>query len=244
LPDRRDPGNPLGPPLPFDRHLLLSQKSKEFQALLAPLPLGGFTGRIEIIDTDDEARAERVCAELLASSPLDGKPTVGLDTETRPSFAKGEQHLICLVQLASSDLAGLFRLDLARRPAHAALCSLLERADVVKVGIDLTKELAQIGVAARGLCELRPLCASHGCRALSLRGIAAAHLGLRVSKGQQTSNWEATYLSEAQQRYAATDAWVCLEAYASCAGEPSDEEWRVQRRQAVASSFWTTLTAE
>jgi ribonuclease D len=86
---------------------------------------------------------------------------------------------------------------------------------------------------------MRPLCASHGCRALSLRGIAAAVLGLRVSKSAQTSNWEAPDLSEAQLRYAATDAWVCREAYASCMGEPSDDEWRLQRRKVEAPGFWT-----
>ena len=96
-------------------------------------------------------------------------------------------------------------------------------------------------MAAKGLCELRPLCASHGCRALSLRGIAAAYLGLRVSKKQQTSNWESPCLSESQQRYAATDAWVCLEAYAICMGHPSDGESDIQQRHAEAPSYWTTV---
>ena len=211
--------------------------------MLSQLPQGGFTGRIEVISPDDEAHAEAVCTALLEARRVGGKLTVGLDTETRPSFAPGHQNPICLIQLSSSTLAGLFRLDLPRRPPHTALRSLLERPDVVKVGVDVTKELQEMGelTAARGLCEIRPLCASHGCRTLSLRGIAAACLGLRVSKSQQTSNWEAEKLSESQQRYAATDAWVCLEAYAMCMADPSDGESSIQQRRAEAPGYWTAV---
>ena len=43
--------------------------------------------------------------------------------------------------------------------------------------------------------------------------MSAIILGIKISKTQQLSNWEAETLSDAQQRYAATDAWVCLEMY-------------------------------
>src|SRR5471030_176963 len=36
---------------------------------------------------------------------------VGLDTETRPAFRKGETHLPCLVQVATARVAYLFRLQ-------------------------------------------------------------------------------------------------------------------------------------
>jgi ribonuclease D len=36
---------------------------------------------------------------------------------------------------------------------------------------------------------------------------------VRISKGQQTSNWENAILTKNQQSYAATDAWICLEMY-------------------------------
>jgi len=38
-------------------------------------------------------------------------------------------------------------------------------------------------------------------------------LGFRISKRQQVTDWEAEELTEAQQVYAATDAWVCREIY-------------------------------
>ena len=43
--------------------------------------------------------------------------------------------------------------------------------------------------------------------------MTAIILGFKISKSQQLSNWEADTLSEAQAKYAATDAWVCREMY-------------------------------
>jgi ribonuclease D len=47
----------------------------------------------------------------------------------------------------------------------------------------------------------------------SLRKLSAIVLGQRVSKAQRLSNWEATTLTDKQQLYAATDAWVCTRIY-------------------------------
>ena len=38
-------------------------------------------------------------------------------------------------------------------------------------------------------------------------------LGVRISKAQRLSNWEAKQLTPAQQLYAATDAWIGREIY-------------------------------
>ena len=47
----------------------------------------------------------------------------------------------------------------------------------------------------------------------SLQRIFAIVFGQRISKGQRLSNWEAIELTNAQQNYAATDAWACLKIY-------------------------------
>ena len=47
----------------------------------------------------------------------------------------------------------------------------------------------------------------------SLRKLSAIVLGQRVSKAQRLSNWEAATLTDKQQLYAATDAWVCIRIY-------------------------------
>ena len=53
----------------------------------------------------------------------------------------------------------------------------------------------------------------YGIKDKSVKKMACIILGFRISKTQQLSNWEAEVLSEAQKRYAATDAWVCREMY-------------------------------
>ena len=52
-----------------------------------------------------------------------------------------------------------------------------------------------------------------GIRDMSLQKLYANVFGEVISKGQQLSNWEADNLSEAQQLYAATDAWACIRLY-------------------------------
>ncbi|PID95737.1 MAG: hypothetical protein CSA94_00060 [Bacteroidetes bacterium] len=53
---------------------------------------------------------------------------------------------------------------------------------------------------------------------MGVRKLSAMVLGFKVSKRQQTSNWEAKDLSNAQQIYAATDAWVSREIYLKIKG--------------------------
>ena len=53
----------------------------------------------------------------------------------------------------------------------------------------------------------------YGIRDKSVKKMTAIILGFKISKAQQLSNWEAETLSEAQQAYAATDAWVCRQMY-------------------------------
>ena len=49
-----------------------------------------------------------------------------------------------------------------------------------------------------------------------MKKLAAIVLGFRISKRQQVTDWEAEQLTEAQQIYAATDAWVCYQIYRNC----------------------------
>ena len=183
------------------------------KAAINALPVGGFPGRIEVVEATAAAPA---CAALHAGAVLGGRRVLGFDTESRPSFRRGEHHPIALVQLATADLACLFRIDPEHGPA-AALRELLECADIIKVGQGPTDEVRELrehwGVTARPVADLVPVARAAGCAPLSLRGLAAAYLGIRITKGAQTSNWAAASLSERQKRYAATDAWACREIY-------------------------------
>ena len=48
---------------------------------------------------------------------------------------------------------------------------------------------------------------------MSLQKVYAIIFGKKISKSQRLSNWEAENLTDAQKKYAATDAWACIEIY-------------------------------
>ena len=160
--------------------------------MLEQLHFGGLTGEIEFILPGDLQTVTAQCQALRNEDRV-----LGFDTESKPVFQRGQKaNPICLVQLASRTRACLFRLEGGHVPLPLRL--LLEDDAVLKVGINVQKELVQLGLKARSGVELRPLAQSTGCRALSLQGCAAAFLGIRVAKGQATSNWEAANLSQAR----------------------------------------------
>ena len=64
-----------------------------------------------------------------------------------------------------------------------------------------------------GFVDLQQLAPDWGIEEKSLRKLSAIVLGKRVSKAQRLSNWEAATLTDKQQLYAATDAWVCTRIY-------------------------------
>ena len=64
-----------------------------------------------------------------------------------------------------------------------------------------------------GFTDLQGFVKNYGIQSSGLKKLAAIVLGFRISKRQQVTDWEAEKLTEAQQIYAATDAWVCYEIY-------------------------------
>jgi ribonuclease D len=64
-----------------------------------------------------------------------------------------------------------------------------------------------------GFIDLQGFVKDFGIQSSGLKKLAAIILGFRISKRQQVTDWEAEQLSEAQQIYAATDAWVCHQIY-------------------------------
>ena len=61
--------------------------------------------------------------------------------------------------------------------------------------------------------DLQKIVWEYGIKDKSVKKMSAIILGVRISKTQQLSNWEAEILSEQQRLYAATDAWICREMY-------------------------------
>ncbi len=176
---------------------------------IGALELASFPGVIEVIDTDGDAfhRALRY---------LKRQRVLGFDTETRPTFTP-EQHSngTALLQLSGSGKAYLFRLKTLGLPRP--LAAILASPSITKVGaatLDDVKGLQKITkFAPKGFLDLQNIVWEYGIRDKSVKKMTAIILGVKISKAQQLSNWEAEHLSESQQRYAATDAWVCREMY-------------------------------
>lgn len=177
------------------------------KATLAQLPAEEFPGRIEVIQTPASA--------IKAIQFLMDQPLVGFDTETRPSFRKGESHKVALLQLSTPDICFLFRLN--RIGLIPELQELLESDNVIKIGLSTKDDFQALNrltpIAPRGFIELQSWVKQFGIGEASLTKIYALVFGKRISKAQRLTNWEAVELTPPQQHYAALDAWACLRIY-------------------------------
>ena len=185
-----------------------------FKISIAPeeidkLPLGVFTGEIKVIDKPGLEYEKAIFY-------LHRQKILGFDTESRPVFSPGQRsNGVALLQLSGPRKAYLFRLQTLGM--RRSLCALLANEKIIKVGaaaLDDIRGLQRLhGFKAAGFIDLQKIAWEWGIRDKSVKKLAANILGCRISKAQQLSNWEATTLTEAQCKYAATDAWVCREMY-------------------------------
>ncbi len=171
------------------------------------LPLRGFEGKIVVVDSDELMN--------IAESELKSANIIGFDTETKPSFKKGQINKVALLQLATEDTAWLFRLNKTGVPEY--VCDILSDPEVLKIGVAIHDDLIKIKQLARiepkGFVELQSFVEKFNIECKSLKKLAALILNIKVSKAQRLSNWESEDLSAAQQKYAATDAWAAYKIY-------------------------------
>lgn len=150
-----------------------------------------------------------------ARADIKEERVLGLDTETRPSFRKGESHLPCLVQAATARAVYLFQLS--RLDVFPALVELLAKPDLIKAGVGLAHDLRQLKLVfpftVENTVDLGVVARRRGLGQTGVRNLAGIFLGFRIPKGSRTSNWAAPRLSPAQITYAATDAWACRELF-------------------------------
>ncbi len=176
---------------------------------IGKLELVSFDGDIEVIDSVDERF-------FSAIRYLKRQTILGFDTETRPTFSPDQRSGgTALLQLSGGGRAYLFRLNKIGLPKQ--LASILASSAIVKVGAATGEDvngLARITpFIPRNFVDLQSIVWEYGIRDKSVKKMTAIILGVKISKAQQLSNWEAEHLSEGQKRYAATDAWVCREMY-------------------------------
>lgn len=171
------------------------------------LPLQQFPGRILLID--DVSQLDFLHQKLV------NKKLLGFDTETRPSFKKGKKHKVSLLQLATEDEAYLIRLNRVGLPE--SVINLFENESIKKIGLairdDINSLIQLTSFQPEGFIDLQQYVKKFDILDNGLKKLAANILGFRISKKQQTSNWEKEVLEDEQLIYAATDAWVCYQIY-------------------------------
>jgi len=144
-----------------------------------------------------------------------GTDLLGFDTETKPVFKKGRNNAVSLIQLSTGNLACLFRINKLGLPDE--LISLLSNPHIIKAGVAVHDDIRFLKSVKKfspgGFVDLQNFVKNFGIQSSGLKKLAAIVLGFRISKRQQVTDWEADQLTEAQQMYAATDAWVCHQIY-------------------------------
>ena len=175
---------------------------------IAQLPKVLFQGRIIVVQGAEEASK---AVKYLLSQDI-----IGLDTETKPIFKKGAgMNPVALLQISTHDTCFLFRLNhIGLTPE---LVSLLSDDTFLKVGLSLKDDFTQLNrrrpfTPGRHV-DLQNIAKEMGIIDQSLQKLYANVFEQRISKTQQLSNWEADVLTEPQKRYAATDAWACIQLY-------------------------------
>lgn len=174
---------------------------------LADLDLIQFEGPVRVIESPEAFEQEM--------DQIARQQVLGFDTETRPSFKKGIVYPTSLIQIASLDRAWILRVSRMGYPGK--LLELLSAEIPLKIGLglhdDLRKLRADLQFEPKGFLDLQQYVEAFRIDERGLKKISGIVLNRRISKSQQLSNWDAEVLTEAQIRYAATDAWICLMIY-------------------------------
>ena len=167
--------------------------------------------RIHLVST--AAQAERAIDEIKDARVL------GFDTESKPTFAKGEvsdgPHI---VQLATLDKAWVFQLHDAS--CRALVAGLLGSHPATKVGFGLGDDrrriVTKLGVEACEVIDLNAIFHQKGYRKdIGVKSAVAVVFNRRFVKSGKagTSNWAARQLTDSQLMYAANDAWAAVRVF-------------------------------
>lgn len=174
---------------------------------LSELPAAHFDGDIHLIDKTDDVPA---AVEMLRASDI-----IGFDTETRPSFRKGQSNIVSLLQLSTRTACFLFRLNHIGMPD--SIVDILQDPDLLKIGLSLHDDFHNLckirEINPEGFVDLQNYVKNFRIADNSLSRIYGILFGQRISKGQRLTNWEADHLTPAQQCYAALDALACVRIY-------------------------------
>ncbi len=180
-------------------------------AIELPVYPGIALADVILIASDEQADA--------ALRALMATDVIGFDTESKPTFLKGEvstgPHL---VQLATETQAYLFPISLMS--GHAVLKTILESPQVMKIGFGLGNDRSvlksRLDIEVQNLLDMGEVLRGPGHRGTVGAKVAVAHFfGKKFLKSKRigTSNWANSRLTDQQLLYAANDAQVALRVY-------------------------------
>lgn len=174
---------------------------------ISELPQATFGGHIVVITSPLDCRK--------ALRYLTRQPMVGFDTETRPTFHKGAPHKVSLLQLSTTDECFLIRLN--HTGFTPEIKDFFENDKVMKIGLSIKDDIHSLSALGEftpsNFLELQTYVKAFDIADNSLQKVYAVIFNERISKSQRLTNWEAETLTEAQQAYAALDAFACLRIY-------------------------------
>jgi RNA polymerase sigma factor for flagellar operon FliA len=167
---------------------------------------------VSVVQSDSD-----MAAALAALSIAD---VLGFDTESKPTFQKGEASTgPHLVQLATDERAYLFQVGRHGAPALEVLRTVLESGTILKVGFGLSDDVrrlrAKLGIEPHNVLDLSTALRRGERNTLGAKTAVARFFGQRLQKSKRitTTNWALPRLSEKQILYAADDAHVALRVY-------------------------------
>ena len=177
------------------------------KATINALPLVEYPYKINVILNEYEA--ERAVDYLLTCDIL------GVDTETKPAFRRGQNHKVALLQVATREQCFLFRLNHLGLPQ--SIIRLLSNRMVPMVGLSWHDDIMSLHRRAEftpgWFIDIQDIIGNIGIDDKSLQKLYANLFSEKISKRQRLTNWEADVLSDKQKEYAAIDAWACINLY-------------------------------
>lgn len=149
---------------------------------------------------------------------------VGFDTESKPTFLKGQKsegpHVL---QFSTIEKAFIFQSHV--EASQPAIMELLKSDKLIKIGFGLGGDLHQIsqrfGIRPASIVDLDRSFKQLGYRnPIGAKSAIAIYFNrkLRKSKSVTTSNWAAKDLSDGQLIYAANDAYAAIKVFHALRG--------------------------
>jgi ribonuclease D len=188
-------------------HILPKYPKKISKVTLQQLPVRFYEGDIRFVNDIESAKeaGETILRENL----------LGFDTESKPSFSRGEKHNPSIVQMATASRVYIFQLDKTDRLKF--LKPIFEDERILKVGIAIRDDVLKLrdieNFQLAGFKDISDLTKMLGIEQTGLRNLAGILLKCRISKASQVTGWSQENLSARQLTYAATDAWISRELY-------------------------------